>query len=123
MITSIAFPSMVSGTKTYLVSDHEATAQNLLLMLKSDRTALFGDPYYGTILKKILFEQNSPIIQDLVIDEIYTDIITFMPQIRVSRNDIHLTATKTDIIVTVQAVNLIDYQIDLFNIKLTNDEI
>ena len=46
---SIKFPDMVSGVVTNLVKDHDATAQNLKLMLLSDRGALFGDPYFGTL--------------------------------------------------------------------------
>jgi len=119
---SIAFPKMFSSTKTNLTSDHKATSQNLLLMLKSDRTSLFGDPYFGTILKKMLFEQNNIILQDLIIDEIYTSILTFMPQILINRNDIQLESTKAAIYAKVKCTNLIDYKTDLYTIKLTSDD-
>ena len=46
---SIAWPNMFSGKGTKLVSDHDATVQNLKLMLLSDRGSLFGDPYFGTL--------------------------------------------------------------------------
>ena len=49
---SIKFPKMLSSTTANLVSDHEATAQNLVLLLRSDRQSLLGDPYYGTVLKR-----------------------------------------------------------------------
>ena len=119
---SIGFPDMFSSTKTNLVSDHQATAQNILLMLKSDRTSLFGDPYFGTILKKLIYEQNDLILQDIVIDELYTSILTFMPQVRLSRNDIKLRAEKSALYATIKCTNLIDFQTDLYDIKLTNDE-
>jgi len=119
---SIAFPDMFTTTKTNLVTDHKATAQNLLLMLKSDKTSLFGDPYFGTIIKKLIYEQNSVILQDLLIDEIYSSILTFMPQVKINRNDIKLKSTGDAIYATVQCLNLLDYQIDLYEIKLTADE-
>lgn len=46
---SINFPEMVSNVTTKLVSDHEATIQNLKLTLLSERNSLFGDPYFGTL--------------------------------------------------------------------------
>ena len=45
---SINFPKMFTSAKTLLVEDHDAILSNLKLLLASDRTALFGDPYYGT---------------------------------------------------------------------------
>ena len=118
---SIAFPDMLSNVRTNLVTDHEATSQNLILMLKSDRTSLLGDPYFGTLLKRMLYEQNSIILQDLVIDELYTSIITFMPQIRLSRNDITLERVKENIYANIKCTNLLDYQVNLYKIKLTED--
>lgn len=46
---SINFPDMVSSVTTKLISDHDATVQNLKLVLLSDRGSLFGDPYFGTL--------------------------------------------------------------------------
>ena len=118
---SIRFPKMLSNTRTNLASDHEATMQNLILMLKSDKTSLFGDPYFGTLLKRMLFDQNSLRLQDLVVDELYTSIQTFMPQVIVKREDIRLTAEKDAVYVSIKCMNLIDYQINLYTIKLTEN--
>ena len=65
---SINFPKMFTSAKTLLVEDHDAILSNLKLLLASDRTALFGDPYYGTELKKFIYEQNNSILKDLVIN-------------------------------------------------------
>lgn len=118
---SIAFPDMFGTVKTNLVTNHQATSQNLQLLLKSDRGSLFGDPYFGTILKQLIFNPNNIVLQDLVVDEIYTCIQTFMPQLKLTRNDIHLYSNKVDLFVNIQATNILDYQTNLFNIKLTND--
>lgn len=116
---SIKFPKMLASTTTNLVSDHEATSQNLVLLLRSDRQSLLGDPYYGTVLKRLLFEQNNIILKDIVIDEIYSSIITFMPQISLTRNDIQLKIEKDVIYVTISCINLIDKKPNLYTIKLT----
>ena len=110
---SVAFPKMFNSSRTILYKDHEATLSNLKLLLESSRTSLFGDPYFGTDLKKYLFEQNDSILKDLLIDEIYTTILTFMPQLKLNRNDIIITTDDVDVFATIQCVNLIDYQTDM----------
>lgn len=70
MITSIAFPEMFNRTVTNLVDDYDATLQNLKMLLWSEKGELFGDPYYGTGLKKYLYEQNDLILRDILIDDI-----------------------------------------------------
>ena len=119
---SIQFPRMVSNTNALLVQDHEATVQNLKLALLSEKNTLLGDPYFGTNLKRFTYEQNNQILRDLVIDDIYTAIIDFMPQIRVPRSDITVTSDRAKIYANIRATNLIDYTTDLYNINLTELE-
>lgn len=121
---SIAFPNMFTTARTKLFNDHEATLSNLKLLLASERASLLGDPYFGTLLKRIIFSQNDQILKDIIIDEIYTTIITFMPQIRLSRSDIVVSSNGLDVYATIYGVNLIDYKTDMFTINLTNvDEV
>lgn len=119
---SIGFPDMLSSTHTNLLSDHEATVSNLKLLLLSDKYSLFGDPYFGTSLKKLIFEQNNIVIKDLIIDDIYIAILTFMPQIKVKREDITITQSFGNVYVNIKAINLIDFKTDLYNINLTGAE-
>lgn len=120
---SISFPDIFNNTSVKTVSDHEATVSNLKLLLFSEKTSLFGDPYFGTNLKKLLFEPNNVILQDIVIDDIYTAIIQFMPQIKVSRRDISVVSNGTDLYVVIKALNLLDYTTDLYNINLISYEV
>lgn len=117
---SIAFPIMFNNTSTKIVDGHDATLQNLKLLLLSDRGGLFGDPYYGTILKRLIFEQNNSILKDIVVDAIYTVILQFLPQIKVKRKDITIRQDGVDISVNIKAVNMLDFTPDLFNISLMN---
>ena len=119
---SIAFPDMISNTNTKLVKDHDATASNLLLLLKSDKYSLLGDPYFGTSIKKLLFDQNNQVLKDVVIDDIYTAIATFMPQIMIDRKNITITSDLTNVYVNIKAVNLLDYSLNTYNINLTQFE-
>lgn len=118
---SIAFPKMFNDTKTLLLKDTKATASNLWLLLKSDKRALFGDPFFGTSLKRAIFEQNDGILVDLVIDEIFTTITTFMPQIKLLRENIKLTSDGIDIFCNITCTDLTDYTTNLYQINLTEE--
>jgi phage baseplate assembly protein W len=122
---SLAFPEMFAkdGTRTMLLENHEATFSNLRLVLLSTKNSLLGDPDFGSLLKRKLFEQNTPILQDLVIDDIYTTILTFMPQISLKRSDIKVTSDGVDLFVTIQCTNLIDYELDTYTINLTTESV
>ena len=87
---SIQFPEMFTRTVTNTVSDYDATLQNLKMLLWSEKGELFGDPYFGTGIKRYLYDQNDAVLVDILIDDIYTAIVLFMPQIRVERKDIQL---------------------------------
>ena len=120
---SIAFPNMLGNSSTKLYRDREATSSNLKLLLLSYKNELFGDPYFGTNLKKLMFDQNNVVIRDLVIDDIYIAITTFIPQILVKRKDITVTSDKTNIYINIKCINLIDYTNDLYNINITSTEV
>lgn len=123
MIYSLAFPDMFTSSRTNVIEDKDATINNLRLLLLSSKKSLFGDPYFGTNLKQVLFTQNGAIIRDLIIDEIYTAITIFMPQLSVKRDNIEIYADNLDIYAKFQATNLLDYSLNLYNIKLTNSEL
>lgn len=119
---SISFPNIFDSARTRVVSDHEATLQNLKLMLSSDKNSLLGDPFFGTTLRRALYEQNGEVIVDLVIDEIYTSILTFMPQIQLNRRDIQIKQKGEDLYAEITCKNLIDYTTDMYDINLTKTD-
>lgn len=119
---SISFPNIFDSSKTLLIKDHEATISNLKLLLVSYKGSLFGDPYFGTNLKKMFYEQNSEVLKDLLIDDIYTAIIIFMPQIKLTRKQIKLEQRGIDVYLIIEGLNLIDYVTDMFTINLTSEE-
>ena len=124
MIKSIAFPNMFTRTSTNFATDKEATFQNLKYLILSEKGELFGDPFYGVGLKKYLFDQNDTIIKDLVLDDMYTAIATFMPQLRINRNDLKLrTGDKGEIFVDIRAINQLDFTTDLYSIVLLETDV
>lgn len=121
---SLAFPNMFSSEKVNLYKDKQATMTNLKLLLASEVTSLFGDPGYGSKLMQAIYSQNDLILQDLVIDEIYTCIKTYMPQLLVERKDIIITADDDGLYAEIRAISAEDYTLDLYKIQLTDtDEI
>lgn len=119
-MVSINFPEMFQTYKTNLVENRDAVEQNLILLLKSTKSSLFGDPYYGTNIKKLLFNQNDSVLVDILIDDIYVAILDFMPQIIVQRKDIVITSYKQDIFVEINCINRQDMTLNLYSIKLTD---
>lgn len=119
---SFNFPDMLGSTTSNLLKDKDAVRSNLRLILSCERLSHFGDPYFGCELKRVLFEQASSIIVDLVIDEIYTTIITFIPQVYLTRKDITLTTNGIDVFADVHYIYIPDNTSDLYTINLTNAE-
>lgn len=119
---SFNFPNIFGDTYTKIIDDHQATVSNLMLTLMSAKNELMGDPYFGTNIKKLMFEQNDTILRDIVIDDIYSSILQFVPQLQLKRSDVKIIQTRTDIVVQIKATNLIDYQTDLFSISLLESE-
>ena len=123
---SIKFPEMFTRTVTNTVSDYDATLQNLKLLLWSEKGELFGDPYYGAGFKKYIYDQNDFTLYDLIIDDIYTAIALFMPQIRVDRRDIKVNREDKDgigkLTATIKCTNMVDFTTDLYTIVLEENE-
>lgn len=120
---SIAFPHMFTRTTTNLVEDYDATLQNLKMLLWSEKGELFGDPYYGTGLKKYLYDQNDNILQDILLDDLYTAIKLFMPQLSLERKDVKLVrGSKGELSVTIRAINKADFTTNMYSIVLLQAE-
>lgn len=115
---SIAFPDFLGPVNTKVYSDNVATKSNMKLILNTELNSLFGDPGYGCGLKQHLFEQNSTILHDLIVDKIYNAIRTYIPQVLCKRTDISLKHNKSDIFISITALNLIDYTINNYTISL-----
>lgn len=119
---SISFPDMFTKTQTKLSQDYYATLQNLKMLLWTEKGEMFGDPYFGTGLKKYMADPNDIILRDILIDDIYTAIAMFMPQLYLTRNDITITSTKATITAKIKAMNRVDYTTNLYNIILLQSE-
>jgi phage baseplate assembly protein W len=101
----------------------KATKQNVLILLQSERGELECDPYFGILLKHYMFNQNSYILKDMLIDTIYTQIAIFLPQVKVSRNSINIVSdsVRGRLYCSFSGTNQIDYTHNTFNLLLFDE--
>ena len=123
---SYKFPKMFSSNSSNIwrADEHgKATKQNVLLLLQSERGELICDPYFGILLKHYMFNQNSYVLKDMLIDTIYTQIAIFLPQIRISRNSIDIFSDniKGKLYCRFSGINQIDYTHNTFNLLLFDE--
>jgi hypothetical protein len=101
----------------------KATKQNALLLLQSERGEFECDPYFGILLKHYMFNQNSYILKDMLIDTIYTQIAIFLPQVKISRNSIDIISDnqKGRLYCKFSGISQIDYTHNTFNLLLFDE--
>lgn len=124
----IQFPKMfnTNNTKVWTADKHkEATLQNCLTLLHSERGELLGDPYFGVTLKKYLYSQNDTKLKDLIIDVIYTQLVIFLPQLKISRGDINIIQDRElgKLYCSFTAVDQIDFTTDTYQLVLFQAEV
>lgn len=119
---SISFPKMISHNYIQTVSDYDATLQNMKLLLGSEKGEFIFDPFFGIRLKRYMFEQNNKILMDILIDEIYEQLVIFMPQLIITRKDISLVSDMAKIYVNIKARNQRDFALNKYNLVLFNSQ-
>ena len=116
---SIAFPNIFNGSKVMLYKDHDAIKSNLTALLSSNKGGLFGDPFYGTRIKTLLWQQSyDPIIKDLIKDDIFEAIYSYMPQITVHRDDITVNIVGTLVSASIRVSSDSNIDSNLYDIEL-----
>ena len=123
---SIKFPQMFNTNSSRIWQDTEynqATKQNALILLHSERGELECDPYFGVLLKHYMFNQNSYVLKDILIDTLYTQLAVFLPQIRLKRSDIELISDdlKGRLYCKFSGINQIDFTNNTFNLLLFDE--
>ena len=121
-MNAVIFPDMIANNSTNIITDEDATLQNLKYLILSSKNTLFGDPYFGTNLKKLIFDRNNTILRDIVIDDIFTAITMFMPQIKVERRNISVESEGSRLYINIRAQNRLDYTFTDYSINMINIE-
>ena len=121
-MNSISFPEMFKSSSTLVVKDKDASLQDMELLLASEKGELFGDPFFGIRIKKYTFNQNNYILRDILVDEIYTQLMVFCPQLTINRNDITITQKDNKLIATIKGINKLDFTPDMYQLELFQGE-
>ena len=120
---SIGFPDIFNGSTVNLDKDYYAIKTNLKALLMSNRGGLFGDPNYGLNMKQILWDQAcKPVVVELLNDEIFHAIYSYMPQITVTRDDIDVTVDGNLVNASISVKADSGVISNLFNIKILLDD-
>lgn len=123
---SYKFPKMFNSNSSQIWRTDEygkATRQNALLLLQSERGEFECDPYFGILLKHYMFNQNSYVLKDMLLDTLYTQIAIFLPQIKITRNSIDIISDvqKGKLYCKFSGINQIDYTHNTFNLLLFDE--
>lgn len=122
-MNSIKFPKMFNTSNTNVTkTDNEASMQDIKLLLSCEKGELFGDPFYGIRLKRYVFDQNNYVLRDILIDEIYTQLMVFAPQIYVKRNDIKVISDGKNVKIRFKAINNLDFTTNMYELALFQEE-
>lgn len=121
-MNSVQFPKLFNRNSTVILKEDDATLNCLHLLVSSECGELFGDPDFGIRIKKYTFDQNNYILRDVLIDEIYTQIKTFCPQVYIDRNNITINQKGQKLTATIKVRNKLDYQLNTYNLDLFEEE-
>lgn len=120
---SIAFPDIFNGSKVNLNKDYDAIKINLKSLLMSNRGGLYGDPHFGLNMKQILWDQACrPVVIELLKDEIFNAIYSYMPQVSITRDDIDVEVDGNVVHASINVKADSKIPSNLFNIKIIIDE-
>lgn len=120
-MNSIGYPNMFSPTSTLVVKDLEASTQDLLLLLSSEKGELLGDPFFGVRLKRFYYDQNDRVLEDILIDEMLSQIRVFAPQLSLTRKDIKIERVGKKMYVTIRATNRLDFTTNMYRVELLKE--
>ena len=121
-MNSIGFPVMIKQNRSSIVEEKEAVQVGIHTLLQVEPRTLLGDPMFGVGLKQLLFDQSFLVVEDLLIDKLYTAIVAFIPQVYLKRSDIKITIDRNVVSATIRYTYLIDNTADMFKIKLLDLE-
>lgn len=119
----IGFPKMFKANSTVVIDNSlEATRECVKLLLGSEQGELFGDPQFGVRIKRYTFNQNNYVLRDVLIDELYSKICLFCPQIQVSRDNISVEQSDNKLVVHLELQNKATFITSTLDLVLFNEE-
>lgn len=121
-MNTIGFPKIFNGNSTVVKYGNEATKQSIRLLVSCESGEFFGDPEFGIRLKRYFFEQNNTILKDILIDELYTKIVAYCPQIYIERKNITIFAKGSKLVANIIYKDQETFVTDMFSLVLFRTE-
>lgn len=121
-MNTIRFPLMFQGNATAIQQDNAAALTDLHLLLSTQAGEFVDDPEIGINAKRYMYNQNNHILRDILIDDIYTQIITFSPNIYLQRQNITITSDKHKVTAIIRCKNQQDFTNNTYELVLFEAE-
>ena len=121
-MNTISFPKIFNGNSTIVKYGDEATKQSIRLLVSCECGEFFGDPDFGIRLKRYFFEQNNTILKDILIDELYTKIVAYCPQIYLERKNIKIFIKGSKLVANIIYKNQETFTTNMFSLVLFKTE-
>ena len=122
-MNSIRFPNMFNTCNTNVVTDSdEASLQDIRILMYCEKGEFIIDPFFGLRLKRVLFEPNNYVLRDILVDDIYTQLMVFAPQVTVQRKDIKVTQEGKNVHIRFKAINNLDFTTNMYDLVMFKDE-
>lgn len=116
---SIDFPNIFNGSTVKIKNDYDAIKSDLKLLLGAEKGGLYGDPNFGTALKQIIYMQaDKSVVKELIKDEIFESIYSYMPQISIDRDDIDVEIVNNVVSASISVKSDSSIESDLLQIDL-----
>ena len=110
---------MLGTNGVFKYTDDMALAKEYLkMLLLTPKGSLLGDPLYGTTLVQLLGLPNDFITEQLVIDDIYESVTTYMQEITLLRKNIVVTRDRGKVDITLTYTYNKNGQNDMLSIPL-----
>lgn len=122
-MNSIKFPNMFNTCNTNVVRDsRDASLQCIRLLMYSEKGEFIYDPFFGIRLRRVMFEPNNDVLKDILVDEIYTQLQVFAPQITTQRKDIKIIQEGKNVKIRFKAINNLDFTTNMYELALFSSE-
>ncbi len=112
--TSIKFPYLFNGD-TQLDVNFDSINRSISLILLTGKGELFGNPNYGSDIKRYQFMEITPEIKNLLADEIVNSIRQFENRVEITNNDIIIKQINDKLSINIK------YSLKNSNVQGTTD--
>ena len=117
-MNSINWPKMFNNSNTNVKRDNEATLICMHLLLSSESGTFTWDPDFGIKIRRYYFDQNNYILRNILIDEIYTKVAAFCPQLFLERKKIKIKQEGKKLTANIYCKNRDNFETNTYNLVL-----